>query len=413
MKVSRTNSKALACLVPALAAPFATSITTFAQDEYVVTDLGALVGSHTYPFAINTSGKVVGMSVIDGLFAKPFLWTDGEMIELPTFGGEVSESGAADIRDDDVIVGWSATTQFHVPPFDANQIIRPFLFVDGRITQLDALIDEGSAVARAINNDGWIVGWGHSVFDGFSIQSRALLWIEGELTDLGTLGGATSGAWDINDAGQIVGGADNPNGNDRAFLWQDGVMTDITPFETNQANGRSINQSGQVIGIYRFGPDIRSFMWDDGEGIDLGTLGGPYTEAFAINNAGEIVGASSTATELHGFLWRDGEMVDINAAAPELPLNFVGRGINDDGRIIGSAFDPADLRAHAYLLEPLNDGGDECVADLDDDGAVGTSDLLALLGAWGTNPKGAPDLDGDGVVGTPDLLLLLGAWGPC
>jgi len=53
-----------------------------------------------------------------------------------------------------------------------------------------------------------------------------------------------------------------------------------------------------------------------------------------------------------------------------------------------------------------------CFGDLDDDGTVGTADLLALLGAWG-DPGGPADVDGDGMVGTADLLALLAAWGPC
>lgn len=54
-----------------------------------------------------------------------------------------------------------------------------------------------------------------------------------------------------------------------------------------------------------------------------------------------------------------------------------------------------------------------CPADLDSDGNVGTSDLLILLGQWGSDPGGPPDIDGDGTVGTSDLLILLANWGPC
>jgi len=54
-----------------------------------------------------------------------------------------------------------------------------------------------------------------------------------------------------------------------------------------------------------------------------------------------------------------------------------------------------------------------CPADLDGDGTVGVSDLLALLASWGPC-KGCPaDLDGNGNVGVPDLLALLANWGPC
>ncbi len=53
-----------------------------------------------------------------------------------------------------------------------------------------------------------------------------------------------------------------------------------------------------------------------------------------------------------------------------------------------------------------------CLGDLDGDGVVASSDLLALLAAWG-DAGGPADLDGNGLVATSDLLLLLGAWGGC
>lgn len=54
-----------------------------------------------------------------------------------------------------------------------------------------------------------------------------------------------------------------------------------------------------------------------------------------------------------------------------------------------------------------------CPADLDADGVVGGTDLIMLLGAWGTDPGGPPDFDGNGVVDGADLIALLGQWGPC
>lgn len=50
--------------------------------------------------------------------------------------------------------------------------------------------------------------------------------------------------------------------------------------------------------------------------------------------------------------------------------------------------------------------------DVDGDGLVGLSDLLAVLAAWGPCGAGAcpADLDGDGIVGLGDLLEVLAAW---
>src|SRR5438270_891169 len=54
---------------------------------------------------------------------------------------------------------------------------------------------------------------------------------------LGTLGGRHSVAYAINDAGQVVGGADTSDGRRQAFLWQDGTMTGLfdTFFHTGDA----------------------------------------------------------------------------------------------------------------------------------------------------------------------------------
>jgi YVTN family beta-propeller protein len=76
-----------------------------------------------------------------------------------------------------------------------------------------------------------------------------------------------------------------------------------------------------------------------------------------------------------------------------------------------------DVHQRAIVPSPKGDDGihiitpcSACPADFDGDGDVDTTDLLFLLGAWGT-PDG--DVDGDGDTDTSDLLALLAAWGPC
>lgn len=63
---------------------------------------------------------------------------------------------------------------------------------------------------------------------------------------------------------------------------------------------------------------------------------------------------------------------------------------------------------------PCDISSDNCCEwDLDQNGSVGTNDLLLLLNQWGTNPNGPPDFDEDGIVNTIDLLVLLANWGQC
>src|SRR5438128_10677206 len=84
------------------------------------------------------------------------------------------------------------------------------------------------------------------------------------VSDLGTLGGSQSLAWDINDSGQIVGESTTADGETHAFLYTGGTMTDLAalPFgdpgvRSRTSSARAINASGQLVGwATRAGPDL-------------------------------------------------------------------------------------------------------------------------------------------------------------
>ncbi|MHC4968726.1 MAG: sialidase family protein [Planctomycetota bacterium] len=80
--------------------------------------------------------------------------------------------------------------------------------------------------------------------------------------------------------------------------------------------------------------------------------------------------------------------------------------------------DLVELCVSATLLDGGAIEGCDCIwivppHDLNSSGAVGVTDLLILLGAWGSHPDGPPDFDGDGTVALTDLLSLIAHWGPC
>ena len=52
-----------------------------------------------------------------------------------------------------------------------------------------------------------------------------------------------------------------------------------------------------------------------------------------------------------------------------------------------------------------------CTADIDGDFQVTVTDLLALLGSFGSTAGGASDINGNGSVEVTDLLALLGEFG--
>ena len=71
------------------------------------------------------------------------------------------------------------------------------------------------------------------------------------------------------------------------------IVTDLGTFGTIQsAEAFEVNDAGQVVGRAA----NRAFLWQNSSKTDLGTLGGPSAIANALNEAGQIVGHSTFAT---------------------------------------------------------------------------------------------------------------------
>jgi probable HAF family extracellular repeat protein len=154
-----------------------------------------------------------------------------------------------------------------------------------------------------------------------------------EVIDLGTLGGASSGATDLNDAGAIVG-------------W-------------------SRTADGHVHGV----------VWRAGNTIDIGTLGGPTSSAASISNNYAVVGTSAVTGGgvRHAFLWRANQGAMHNLGLPS-PAR-----IGDTGAIIGNTTNAggeplaAYRNQHGWIRLPLNGFDGSFGEDVNDAGtAVGT-----------------------------------------
>lgn len=86
--------------------------------------------------------------------------------------------------------------------------------------------------------------------------SRAFLWQNGEMLDLGALPGDNYGAaWGINDLGQVVGesyAVSTPGYSHRghAFVWRNGSMQALTPLPGDEwSTAFGINSQGWVVGL--------------------------------------------------------------------------------------------------------------------------------------------------------------------
>ncbi len=241
-----------------------------------------------------------------------FAWRNGVMTALPTLGG--SNGFAAGVNNLGQVVGW-AETATHDPTCDFPQV-RQFRAVlwepNGQVVQLPAFHGEPDQAAVGINDKGQVVGisgiCGSAV--GALSAKHAVLWENGTLTDLGSLGGV---GWNtpisINNQGDVVG-------------------------FTNLANDAS---------ILRF----RAFLWTRSSGREknLGTLpGDAISEALSINDLGQVVGVSYGTGFSHprAVVWVDGVATDLNSLTPGSSLVLTAaNAINGRGEITGTANDPS------------------------------------------------------------------------
>jgi probable HAF family extracellular repeat protein len=232
--------------------------------------------------------------------------------------------------------------------------------------------------AYSINDAGRIVGWANDSEGNLRATSFDPTGA-GNNIDLGTLGGDEGEARCINNIGQIVGYALNSQGYRRATLF------DPTGAGNNTALGvggaYSINDARQIVGIsLNSDGRERATLFDSsgaGNNIDLGTLGGDWSDAYSINDAGQIVGEAYVSTgepRYRATLFDptgDGNNIDLGAGRKSTAYS-----INNAGQIVGESGSFYDK--HATLFDPTGAGNN---IDL---GALGGSESWA----WSINDAG-------------------------
>jgi probable HAF family extracellular repeat protein len=233
----------------------------------------------------------------------------------------------------------------------------------------------------AINQQGWVAGWSNQA-DG---TRRAVIWKNGIITNLQTLGGPSSTVpWPgLNDAGTVVGisqtnetdpldedwacelGGFLPGGLTnlicRGFVW-DGTLRELPTLGGNHSFGTGINNRGLVVGwaetavIDRTCSDeaaqelqFRAVLWDPKDGSD-GKIkarelepspGHSTSAATAINDNGQVVGISGDCDQAvgrfsarHAVLWdKNGKptrIPDLGGISWHTPMD-----INVDGDVVG------------------------------------------------------------------------------
>ena len=310
----------------------------------------------------------------DCLLAHGFRWRNGVMTDLGSLVDGFT-SLASSLNDRGWSIGSSQTGI--IDPLNGFPQFRATLWIGRRIINLGVVPGGSESNGTSINNAGQAVGISdNGVADPFSlfgvgVQVRTFLWEEGELRDIGTLGGpdAAPGPGCNNQRPGIIVGMSyttsipNPETGIPTlapFLWDNGKMTDLGTLGGSVGIGQCANNRLQVIGASSLAAHpaacftgetgCHAYLWQGGTMKDLGTLGGDNSEAIWIDDAGEIAGSADLpGNDLHDAVrWRDGQILDLGTVSGDACSR--GRAINARGQIVGGSSDCRNF-LHAFVWE--------------------------------------------------------------
>ena len=341
-------------------------------------DLGALSSTNNSgPIWISDSGLVGGFSqngLIDPLTGFPefqaVLFKDGSVVDLGTLGG--NESVAVGVNDRGLVVGCATTAvvesyawPYGQPCFGPQQS-RAFIWQDDAMKDLGTL-GGPDALAELVNDRGQVAGWSltdSAVNPATGIPTQhPFLWENGKMRDLGTIGGtAVYLVNNLNNRGQIVGGM-NVAGDQsfHPFLWDGVSLRDLGTFGGDFGSADWINEAGDVVGWAHTAGDQtqHAFLWRKGVLTDLGTLDGdPSSAAFVVNSERQVVGATqdSNFNPVRAFLWEKGSIADLNSLIlTDSGVQLTAAvGLNEEGQIAAQGVLP-NGDSHSFLLIPCDE----------------------------------------------------------
>lgn len=329
-----------------------------APPQYAIFDLGVVGMSDgaSQGFRVSPSGIATGRSV--GSPTRAFTWTEGGgLVGLPNLASPARAFSAGNgVNDAGVVVGTGATTAFGSSPL-------PLMWQGGVVAQLPLPAGQTLGRANDVNASNVAVG---SVNAG-SLEA-GVIYSGGSasvITQTTPSGCFIRTAFALNNAGLVCGQGIDPNNAARnvGFVYDSNTNT---AFEVGALPGHNgalafdVSNAGHVVGssMLNQGSGL-PFIWTAGGGIQPIPLpvGTSQASARGVNSDGWAVGTASSAFAIP-FLF-DGtstyRLADLlpPASGWDLSTNTSSSalGISEGGIIVGTGIHNGNTRAYAMVPE--------------------------------------------------------------
>jgi len=246
-------------------------------------------------------------------------------------GRITSDAVALDINNRSEVVGYCYVDASGV------SLRRGFVWRRGSMRILPPLVPGGECIAEAINDNGVIAGYAYTDTDTGQDTRRvfhACMWDTTQaISDLGTMGGYRSVAFDINDSGQVAGffcTLDDYEYFEHIYVWKDGdwvelaVPADFPPVAVDVYQNCKFERNDVISD-----PSSLASSW-------------AVANEITINNSGAVAtGWGSNDARCFAALWHDSTCVDLNSFFSAVENSqFFPTDVNDSLAISGTRITP-------------------------------------------------------------------------